>query len=80
MKRVATLLEEGRVVGIVDGPDFSDVRYEFRGRIYYWDHDRWAGPDFLDPEGNSIPVPDEHSDAWRAWSQWLKYNVKEDLQ
>lgn len=73
MRRVATIVENGRVVGLVHGPDAYDQSITVNGRIWRFDFDEMFGPLWLKADGTT-PRKNQCPSAavWSVWEEWQK--------
>ena len=74
MKRIATLTENGRVVGIVHGPDFTDQTVRVNGKEWRFDFDRRGGPLWLRKNGEPRSCQTPNRAVWLAFERWMKKN------
>ncbi len=73
MKRIATLTdEEGRVTGVVHGPDFVDQKIKVRGQEWHFDYDLHHGPLWLRKDGMERRCQNPHIGVWKALARWAK--------
>lgn len=73
MKRIATIVEKGKVVGLVHGPDFTNQHVVSSGRIWKFDFDEMFGPLWLNHDGYT-PKKNQNppKTVWREFERWLK--------
>lgn len=75
MKRIATITECNRVVGIVHGPDACDQEIKVLGRVWRFDYDRHCGPLWLRKDGQARKCQNPSNTAvWRAFARWERRN------
>ena len=72
MKRIATLTENGRVVGIVHGPEFTDQTVKVNGKAWRFDFDRRGGPLWLRDDGEPRKCQNPNRAVWMAFELWMK--------
>lgn len=79
MKALAHIIESGKVVGIVDGPDFTNQKITVNGKVWRFDFDEYCGPLWLKADGYSArknqnpPMP-----VWEAFQKWFNRNCKKN--
>lgn len=74
MKRIATITEKGRVVGILHGPDFTGQTVRVNGRVWRFDFDRYTGPHWLRKDGEPRKCQCPNKAVWVAFNEWMKKN------
>jgi hypothetical protein len=72
MKRIATIVENGRVVGLVHGPDACDQRIRVNGKEWRFDFDEYGGPLWLRKDGQPRECQNPNKAVWRRWEGWHK--------
>ena len=72
MKRIATIVENGNVVGLVHGPDACDQTITVNGRVWQFDHDERLGPLWLRKDGKERACQCPGNAVWREWEKWHK--------
>jgi len=72
MKRIATIVENGRVVGLVHGPDACDQRILVNGKEWRFDFDEYGGPLWLRKDGEPRQCQNPNKAVWRRWEGWHK--------
>ena len=72
MKRIATIVENGRVVGLVHGPDACDQRIRVNGKEWRFDFDEYGGPLWLRKDGEPRQCQNPNKAVWRRWEGWHK--------
>ena len=72
MKRVATIVENGRVVGIVHGPDAPDQSIRVNGRVWRFDFDERGGPHWTRKDGEGRKCQSPNKAVWQAFERWFK--------
>lgn len=70
MKRIATLIENGRVTGLVHGPDACDQTITVRGRVWRFDYDEQFGPLWLRKDGAERACQNPGKAVWAEWEKW----------
>lgn len=70
MKRIATIVEDGSVTGLIHGPDACDQQIRVNGRIWRFDHDRWGGPLWLRKDGQPRKCQYPNKEVWKVWEKW----------
>jgi len=77
MKRIATIVENGRVTGLIHGPDFTDQSIEVAGRTWRFDFDEMGGPLWLKKDGEPRKCQCPSSKAvWKAFTKWFNTRKK----
>lgn len=72
MKRVGTILENGRVVGLVHGPDAYDQKIIVNGRVWRFDFDKWMGPLWIRKDGQARENQNPGKSVWKEFEKWQK--------
>ena len=72
MRRVATIVENGRVVGLVHGPDAWDQSIVVNGRTWRFDFDEMFGPLWLKADGSERKCQNPSAAVWLVWEEWHK--------
>lgn len=70
MQRIAEIVENGKVVGLVHGPDAVDQEIKVNGRIWRFDFDRHMGPYWLRKDGEARKCQNPNKAVWKAWEKW----------
>lgn len=74
MKRIATLLRDGMIVGLVHGPDAPDQQITVQGRVWRFDFDERLGPLWLRKDGVERKCQNPNKAVWAEWTKWhLRY-------
>ena len=77
MKRIATIVESGRVVGIIDGPDAVNQKILVNGREWRFDFDEWCGPVWFRKDGKERACQNPNKAVWKAWEKWHRRYKKQ---
>lgn len=72
MKRIATIQERGRIVGLVHGTDACDQQITVNGRVWRFDHDERIGPLWLRKDGMERKCQCPGKAVWNEWEKWHK--------
>lgn len=72
MQRIAEIVENGHVVGIVHGPDAYDQQITVNGRVWRFDFDKWMGPFWLRKDGGDRKCQNPGKSVWKEWEKWHK--------
>lgn len=72
MIRVATIVENGRVVGLVHGSDACDQSIVVNGRTWRFDFDEMFGPLWLKADGSERKNQNVPEEVWLVWAEWQK--------
>lgn len=77
MKRIATIVENGRVVGLVHGADEPDQSIVVNGRKWRFDFDRMFGPLWLKSNGTTERKCQNPSrSVWAEFEKWHRAWLK----
>lgn len=71
MKRIATLVENGRVIGLVHGPDVTSQSITVHGHVWWFDFDEYMGPLWTRKDGTALKNQDPPKAVWDEWQKWF---------
>ena len=75
VKQMYHIIENGGVVGIVDGPDAINQTIMVNGKEWRFDFDEWGGPFWLTKANKDRKCQNPNKKVWAAFDLWLKgYN------
>lgn len=72
MKRIATLVQDGKVVGFACGPDAIDQRITIDGKEWRFDFDEMSGPLWLRKDGMPRERQNPNKKVWLAFEEWFQ--------
>lgn len=72
MRLVATIVENGKKIGLVHGPDACDQEITVNGRIWRFDFDRYCGPLWLRKDGQARKCQCPGKPVWKEWGKWFE--------
>lgn len=71
MQRLATIIENGKVVGLVHGPDTTNQSITVNGRVWRFDFHEYCGPLWLRKDGNPRKCQNPNKKVWTAFQRWF---------
>jgi hypothetical protein len=71
VKRIATMVEDGKVTCIAHGPDAIDQKIEALGKEWYFDFDVMFGPLWTGKRGKELANQNVPKAVWDAFEVWL---------
>lgn len=77
MKRLAEIVENGRVIGLVHGADATNQEIVVNGRTWRFDFDEWCGPLWLTKAGQARKCQCPNKKVWDAFDVWMKEYSKD---
>ena len=70
MRRLATIVQNGQVTGIIHGPDVFNQLVNVNGREWRFDFDERFGPNWLRKDGADRKCQNPNKAVWKAFEEW----------
>lgn len=81
MKRIATMVDgDGRVVGLVHGPEACEQKIAVKGRTWTFDFDEHLGPLWLRKDGSARKSQCPGSAVWSEFEKWHKRYLRKRMR
>lgn len=79
MKRIATIVENGKVAGVVHGPDLTYQQIVVNGKAWMFDFDDQFGPLWLCRNGKPRENQEVPQAVWKEFQRWMKARKQRSL-
>lgn len=74
MRRIAEIVEDGKLVGLVHGADAFNQEITVSGNAWRFDFDDWCGPLWLKKDGRPRKCQYPTNKAvWDAFDEWYRH-------